>query len=355
MKKSLTSLPPVRSTEELASHLGLSRWTVSRALNGHEGIRRETAERVRAAARELGFLPDVFGRGLRAGRLNWVGVGLPDLVDYFLTNKLTRLQAALHELGQQSVVQIMEPTEEGERAVLERFQAMKCSAVVLIASRLPPDDARLMALELSDVPVVRIDPAKPGGKREVSTDRAHAMRLAVRRLHEWGHRRVALAGIDAGTIYGRQRLEGIRRGCSDCGWDFSRDVRVLPEDAVGMEEFGRGYRLGEKMRAELVDGFYAVLAVNDRVAMGLIRALNEAGLRVPEDVSVMGYDDADFSAYANPPLSTVDPRVDALIDRAMGLLQVANDAAHRLTVRPRLVERASLARVLPVDDKRESP
>lgn len=334
---------PIRSTAELAARLGLSRWTVSRALNGHSSIRPATAERVRAAAREFGFAPDVFGRGLRAGRTNWVGVALPDLVDYFLTSKLTRLQRALHEAGWESVVQITEATAASERAALERFLALRCSSVVLIASQLPPDDSRLAALAQAGIPFVRIDPAHPGAPTEVATDRAHATRLAVRRLHEFGHRRLAVAGVDEESAYGRQRMEGLRRGCADCGWDFDRDIFRLEagKRRVG-DDFDAGFRLGQDFARSFSGECRAVVAVNDRVALGLIRALTEAGRRVPGDVSVLGYDDADFSRYCEPALTTFDPRVNDLIDRAVALLREPPAEARRVAVRPRLIERASL-------------
>lgn len=341
MEKS-PSAQPVRSTADLAARLGLSRWTVSRALNGHAGIRPETAERVREAARASGFAPDAFGRALRGGRTHWIGIGLPDLVDYFLTDKLRRLQEAIHAAGRQTLFQILEPGVEGEREMLERFAAMRCAGVVSIASRLHADDAAIAKLEETGVPIVRVDPARPGGRLEVSTDRAHAMRAAVRRLHDLGHRRLVVAGVSDAGLYGRQRLRGLRQGCADCGWDFTRDVRRLegPESA---DDFRRGGALAEEFLRGRPRGFHAILAVNDRVALGLMQEFSRRGVAVPAEVSVLGYDNADFSNYVSPAITTIDPGVEELIERAVALLLDPPAGGGRLAVKPRLVERGTLA------------
>ena len=339
MKKN--SPNPVRSTDQLARHLGLSRWTVSRALNGHSSISPRTAERVLAAARELHFEPNPFGRGLRAGKTNWVGVGLPDLVDYFLTDKLSRLQHAVQNLGLHTHFQIMELTPGGEHAVLERFMAMRCTAIVLIASQLPPDDPVLASLSRHGIRLVRIDPTHPGSAREVSTDRTHAMRTAIQHLHKLGHKRLVVAGVNRTSGYGRQRTLGIQQGCRDCGLKIDRDVIFLES------EHEKHFALGNLLAARFLDlprgRFTAILAMNDRIALGMIKTLIQAGLRVPQDVSILGYDDSDFAPYVDPPLSTINPGVDKIITRAAALLVASGPAVRRLTVKPSLIERSSTA------------
>lgn len=333
--------PPVRSSTELAQQLGLSRWTVSRALNGHKGINAKTAERVRAAARESRFEPNLFGVGLRSGKMNWVGVGLPDLVDYFLTDKLSRLQGAVQDLGMRVDFQILEATPESERTVIERFAAMRCSAIVLIASQLPPDDAILQ--ELKGIRLVRIDPLHPGLPLEISTDRAHAMETALNHLYELGHRKIVIAGVDQSHGYGRQRLAGIKRACKKHGGRLDTDFCFLQGEAE--DDFQLGTLLGGKYLALPQGKFTAVLTLNDRIALGLVQHLKKNGVRVPEDVSVIGYDDSDFSPYIDPPLSTIDPCVNELITRATSLLVSDYDKATRHRVKPQLIERSSTAPV----------
>lgn len=329
----------IQSTSELAAELGLSRWTVSRALNRHPGIRRETGERVRAAAAARGFSPNPFARGLRGGRTHWVGVAMPDLVDYFLTDKVMRLQAALAREGHQAVFEVMDGTRDGERKVVEHFAAMRCAALVLIGSTLRADDAAIEALRKDGVPVVRVDATAGAGGLEVVTDRAAATFDAICRLHALRRRGVVVVGVDAKRPYGRQRIKGIKRACRLCEWDFDRQVRVVDPGVDDADDFAVGARAGREF--SWGGEFDCVLAVNDRVAVGMIRALGERGVRVPEDVSVIGYDNADFGAHVRPALSTVDARVGELIEAAVRLLTRGADETERVVVRPRLIERES--------------
>ncbi len=349
MKKKL--LPSIRSTTDLARQLGLSRWTVSRALNGHDGINPQTAERVRAAARASNFEPNVFGVGLRSGKMNWVGVGLPDLVDYFLTDKLSRLQRSVQDLGMRVDFQILEQTPAGERLLIERFTAMRCAGIVLIASQLQPDDPALRRLAESGVRLVRIDPLRPGLPFDVSTDRSYAMETALNHFHQLGHRKIAIAGVDERSGYGQQRLEGIERACQKLGWEILSDLCFLLGDAE--DDFQLGTLLGEKFLALPRGKFTAILTLNDRIALGMLQILKKNGYRIPRDVSLIGYDDSDFAPYIDPPLSTIDPGVDELITLATGLLVSNAEGLKRHTVKPHLIERGSTADVPDIHSTRD--
>jgi DNA-binding LacI/PurR family transcriptional regulator len=333
---------PVSSTTQLARLLGLSRWTVSRALNGHAGVDPKTAERIKEAARQAGFSPSLLGSGLRTGRTNLVGICLPDLVDYFLTTKISLLQEALRRQGLHPLVQIVSD-EEDENAAVARFAAMRCAGVVMIASRLDDRDPGLRTLETQGIPFVRIDPLKPQTTRSIATDRRRGISDAMAALHEAGHRSLVAAGFSEDSSYGRQRVAGLRDGCRALGWKFSRDVRILapPEPS---DDFDAGTKLGAQY-LELRHRGSAILAINDRVAFSLMQVLQSAGLRLPRDVSVIGYDNADFSAYTSPALSTIDPGVPLLIREAVSRLESPGPArAIKPTLIPPLfVPRASLA------------
>jgi DNA-binding LacI/PurR family transcriptional regulator len=332
---------PVHSTAQLARLLCLSRWTVSRALNGHAGVDPRTAQRIREAARREGFTPSLLGSGLRTGRTDLAGICLPDLEDYFLTTKITTLQEALRARGLYPLFQIAGSAEE-ENETLARFAAMRCAGVVLIASSLDDDAPGPRKLATQGVPLVRIDPVSATVGASISTDRRRAISEAMKSLHALGHRGVVAAGFTATSSYGRQRISGLRDGCRKLGWNFARDVRILSVDSEA-DDFTGGTLLGRSYLA-LPRRIPAILAINDRVAASLMRELQAAGLRVPEDVSLVGYDNADFSPYTNPPLATIDPQVSELIEGAVDML----GASGRVTakrVRPRLVSRSSLGPV----------
>jgi LacI family transcriptional regulator len=328
---------PVRSTRELAEALGLSRWTVSRALNGHKGIHVRTVERVREAARTHGFSPSVLGRGLRSGRTDLIGVCVPDLVDFYLTEKIMRLQKAAAGRGLDVLLQFSDGSESSEHAALERFVAMACRGVVVVASVLEEQAPGWARLEAAGIRAVRIDPLVRGAGAEVSTDRAAGLRQVVEHLHELGHRSLVAVGIGPVTgAYGRQRVEGLRRGVRTCGWNGKWDLTFVPVPEVD----------GSWTAMEGADVVRptAMVAVNDRVALRVIRWLDARGWKVPGDVSVVGFDNSEVAAIARPSLTTVDPHPSALMDEAVRLL--FEEEPEPVRVRATLVVRESTG---PVD------
>lgn len=333
---------PISSTAQLARRLGLSRWTVSRALNGHPGVDPKTVERIKEEARREGFAPNLLGSGLRTGRTDLVGICLPDLVDYFLTTKITMLQNALQDRKFHPLFQIVS-NATAENDALVRFAAMRCAGVVMIASRLTAADPGPRKLAAQGIPCVQIDPVNSSNRSSISTDRRHAIADALAHLAGLGHRSAVAAGFSRDTSYGRQRIAGLEDGCRAIGWDFARDIIVLPPPPSDADDFAAGTQLGESYLA-LPARPPAILALNDRVAVGLLHRLQAAGLRVPDDVSLIGYDNSDFSPYTDPPLSTIDPCVNLLIERAVGMLEFAQGAKTRSKpdlVKPGLVLRGS--------------
>lgn len=332
---------PIHSTEQLARSLGLSRWTVSRALNGHLGISPATVARVVEAASQAGFAPNVLGRGLRSGKTDLIGVSLPDLEDYFLAPKISRLQEAVSAHGLQTLLQISNTSEGSESAALGRFAAMRCRGVVVIASRLRDGHEALRALRALEIPIVFVDPFHSQSGVVVSTDRSLAMKSAIEHLHALGHRSVATAGIHSQSAYGKQRTSGLRQACLKWNWDFARDVIFLNSDEP-LEDFHLGRKLAGHFLEELYPKVRAVVALNDRIAFGMIQFFAERKIRVPEEVSIIGYDDSAFSEIISPALTTFDPGVNELIDEAVGLL-VSNPVRTMVRVKPRLVVRESTA------------
>lgn len=339
--------PRIRSTHELAKALGMSRWTVSRALNGHAGLSPQTVARVLAAAREHGFSPSILGRGLRQGRTTLIGICLPDLVDYFLTDKVARLQKAIEARGFHPLFQMNTGSVESEKAALERFASMHCAGIVVIASQLQKDDPSLRNLSTAGIPVVRIDPLHEKNAGVVATDRSRAMKDAVRYLHEQGHRRISIFGVRNKTPFGRQRVEGLRSGLKKAGGSFERDLSWF-EAGENHDDFACGTEMARAWLEAPGPKGTAILALNDRVALGAMRALQLNGLKIPKDLSIIGYDNADFSEHTNPALTTIDPHVSDLIDQAVRLLFPGEEAGRAAAagskpalIKPTLVVRAS--------------
>ncbi len=330
---------PVASTAELARLLGLSRWTVSRVLNGHEGVHPETVERVRRAMQEHHFTPNPLAQGLRRGSTRIIGVCVPELDEFYLTDKLEALRQTLEAAGYHLLVSLA-TDEEAEATALDRFHDLRVAGIVVFATRLAGGHRTMLRLAKGAVPLVCVDPrtgdAPPGS---LLVDRAHAMREAVEHLAALGHRRFALIGLSGEGRYTRERLAGAQEALRTL--DLPEAVRLPLPQAVSFYEAGA--IIGERLAASLGErrSPTAFLAVNDQVAIGLIRALGKAGLQVPECCSVIGYDRMEVGAYLSPPLTTIDPRPDALMNTCVEQLLAAMSTGTTTPAQP------LVARLLP--------
>ncbi|MEO6848307.1 MAG: LacI family DNA-binding transcriptional regulator [Chthoniobacterales bacterium] len=339
---------PVSSTAQLADLLGLSRCTVSRALNSHEAVSPKTAARVKEAADLHGFSPNILGRGLRSGKTNLIGICLPPIVEYALTQKVSRMHHAIEARGFHPVMQMTDGSKRGENAALESFAAMRCAAVFMIASHLEATAAGMRSLEARKIPAVMIDPVYPTTHQWVSTDRAFAMGIALEHFHQLGHRQLVLMGFQKAGAYSPQRIAGFQKGCKKLGWSFERDIVFMLHPLVEVSDFAAGFALAEEYLAlPQAERIPAIFAINDNVALGAIHYLKSKGIRIPEDISIMGSDNAAFSSYVDPALTSLDFQPTQLIDNALELLP-ATAMGHApsqdpISVCPQLVVRKSTA------------
>jgi LacI family transcriptional regulator len=330
----------VHSTSELAERLGLSRWTVSRALNGQPGVNAETAERVREAAREAGFAPSILGRGLRSGKTDLIGVVAPDLEDFQLTRKISVLRDRIEEAGWHGIFQITDSSAESERDALERLSAIRCAGVINFGSRLEYNETALSRFVSAGIPVVMIDPEQPGSDRVVLTDRAAALREALKHLHSLGHREFAVLGINAQTTYGKQRVEGLLKTGRQLKLDVKKALRFFSRDEK-LDDFEAGAAMIRAVLSAPGKTPSAVIAHNDRTALGALSVLQEHGPLVPDEISLVGYDNTDFCPYTTPALTTLDPKSSDLVHAAMDLL-LSPEPGRRVIV-PQMVIRQSTA------------
>ncbi|MEO6052382.1 MAG: LacI family DNA-binding transcriptional regulator [Chthoniobacterales bacterium] len=338
----------IRSTTQLANLLGLSRWTVSKALNGHSIVNHETAERIRNTATKYGFSPSIIGRGLRAGKTSLIGICFPPLIEFFLAPKISRLQDAIEARGYHPVMQMTGGSEKEENDALGRFAAMGCAGVFTIASRLEPGAQGMLSLAASQTPVVMIDPVHCSSQKIVSTDRAAGIGLVMEHLHKLGHRQLVTMGIRENSAYGPQRMEGFRKACKTLGWNFKRDIHFITSDQKPDvdDNLESGAIMAKKYLALPGKRVAAIFAINDRVAFATMSILQDAGLQIPKDVSILGCDNAEYSSYIRPALTTLDSQASELIDHAIELLpQTAavktKSADGHIVIRPQLIVRDS--------------
>ena len=319
---------------DVAALAGVSHQTVSRVLNDHPRVRPETRQRVLDAIAQLGYRRNSAARALVTRRTGTIGVVTSGSALFGPTSTLIALEHAARDAGLFVSVATV-PTWRADQVstVLEHFMSQGVDGVVVIAAH---DDA-VVAVQAFDepVPIVMVGPKNlPGPLHSVAVDQYAGGRLAVRHLLELGHRDVVHLAGPVDWLDARWRIEGWRDELAAAG---IRAGGPIPGDWSAQ----RGYDVGRELASGELPT--AVFAANDQLALGLLRAFAEAGLRVPTDVSVVGFDDVDGSAHFFPPLTTVRQEFGALGRRCMELLlgAIAGECVDSGLIAPSIMVRAS--------------
>ncbi|MEI8233361.1 MAG: LacI family DNA-binding transcriptional regulator [Verrucomicrobiota bacterium] len=312
----------VHSTAELAKRLNLSRWTISRVLNGHDGVHPKTVARIQAAMSRYGFSPNALAQGLKTGCTNIIGICLPEIEGLYLGQKLEFLREALAAKGFHVMMGMTNGNAQEELATLSRFRELRVAGVILVASQIPPANAAIQQFLKSRTPLIQIDPMMEPPAGSICVDRGKGMKEAVRHLFDLGHRHIATLGFSRGCWYSQQRLQAILATYQEQGIKPQKYLHLigLPWEEGSFYQRGRdiaatvwAHPCGTRRNAQSPT---AVLALNDRLALGFIDGLRALGARVPEDVSVIGYDNMEVGAFVSPRLATIDARPDELIRTA---------------------------------------
>jgi len=327
--------PNIRDVAALA---GVSHQTVSRVLNDSASLRSATRERVEAAIRELGYRPNPAARALVTSRSRTIGVlSVESASHYGPTTAITSIEVAAREAGYRLSITNLTATSPADIAgAIDYLLSQSVEALVVIA---PQVGVFEIIADLSvTVPLVTLESSGRDPRHSVSVDQIAGARLATRHLIELGHTGIVhLAGpqdwIEAGA-----RLRGFQEEMERAG---------LPARAPLLGDWSAesGYLVGQELVRDL-DGVTAVFAGNDQMALGLVHACREAGLAVPGDVSVVGFDDVPESAHYVPPLTTVRQNFAELGRRAVAVLLAelgGGDASAHEPVPAELVVRASTA------------
>lgn len=285
------------SLKELAAHVGLSPTSLSLVLNdspGASAIPQETKARIFAAAERFNYQPNFLARSLRAQRSYTLGVLVPELSDGYSAMVLSGIEDHLLQEGYFYLV----ASHRHDSNLLDQYRKLLFERCVegLIAVDTPCEKGLL----LPTVAVSRHDDVE--GVTNISLDHPRAASLALEHLMGLGHRQIAFIKGQVFSSDTEVRWQAIRDAA------LSLDLVVRPSLVAQMEGNSPSPELGYVAARKLLaarEPFTALFTFNDVSAVGAIRAFTEAGYRVPEDISVVGFDDVYSSAYQNPPLTTV--------------------------------------------------
>ncbi|WP_433701220.1 LacI family DNA-binding transcriptional regulator [Nocardiopsis sp. CA-288880] len=329
---------------QVAERAGVSLASTSRALHG-SGASEAMVERVRAAAAELGYSPDVTGRSLRLRKTFQIAFAVADIGNPVYVEMMTAIHEVLAPHGYRVVVMTTGDTPASATELVRSLGSGFVDGMVL--SPLRTDDGLVRAIKRAPVPVVVIGRSLGDqGIDSVSTDSADGIGQAVRHLLETGRRRIGFLNGPPDTTPGEARRRGFDAAASAPGSTAERVEVALAEDFT----VAAGVAAAHRLLAGAPDGgarLDAVVAANDLLAIGAIRAARELGLSVPEDVAVTGMDDTELGRVFQPSLTSVslgsDERGRAAAQIMLRLVDGDAGEPQTASVGPRLVVRESTA------------
>ncbi|MDQ2833878.1 MAG: LacI family transcriptional regulator [Acidobacteriota bacterium] len=272
--------------------------TVSRTINGTATVNPKTAERVRKAIKELNFYPDTNARALGSGRSSMYGLIISDITNPFFPELVKAFEDIAVSHGQEVLVANTNYDPERMKLCVTRMLQRKVDGVAIMTSEMDP--ALVEVFSRRHIPLVFLDAGIPGpGVSNVTINYSAGVNWAIEHLVELGHRRIAF-------ISGPMRLSSASMRYSAFMEDTAREH--LPQHAGLIQEGNHRVDGGHAAMLRILDSGArptAVVASNDLTAIGAMGAIAERGLSVPNDISVIGFDDIQLSAFTQPPLTTV--------------------------------------------------
>ncbi len=299
---------------DVAQQAGVSRQTVSRAINNNPGIDPETRRRVLAVARELGYRPSAVARGLKTNRTATIGLVVPDIANPFFAEVARGASEVAWARDYSVLLSNTDERPDREWDTLHMLEAHRVDGLLLVSSRL--SDEQLGEVTDAYAPLVAVNRrlAPRPGLGCVLVNETRAAQDAVEHLLARGCRRVGFLGGSADTHSGRERRLGYRLALEAAGlerrpaWDVPCPPTVDGGRAAALELLARHPELD------------ALLAYNDLVSVGAVQACETLGREVPASLAIVGWDDIVFSAHMSPPLTTVRMPKATLGEEAMRLL-----------------------------------
>lgn len=328
------------SIKDVARVAGVSHQTVSRVLNQPETVREKTLKAVEEAIRLTGYHRNQYARALKSNKAKIIGVLLPNTGSSGPSSVLWAIERAVANTDY--MLQIVFLNGQGRQSVAEaagRLLGYGVSVVIVLATQTWVEPTIKLAVDMPIVEVGVSESVRTDGVSVIDYGERDGVEAAIRHLAEQGVQRVDHVSGVRGWISTELRIEawneaqsrfGLRAGrLYEGGWD------------------GRsGYEAGMKIADNFADDVsYGILAANDHVAVGVIRALHDRGFAVPDDVRVVGYDNTDMGEFSLPTLTTVDQGLDEVgktaVSMAIDMVQGGGSAARVAHTHPRLIVRES--------------
>jgi LacI family transcriptional regulator len=313
--KPKAAAPASVTIKDVAREAGVSVASVSRVMNGHDNVQAETRARILDVVERLRYAPHLGARELITKRTQVIGVLLPDLHGEFFSELIRGIDGAARE---RKLHLLLSSCHGGDAEMVEAIRAMRGRVEGLLIMAPHLDTSHLRERLPASVPMVFMNSRVPSGSPELSIDSYRGARAVVRHLAKRGHPQIAHIAGPSDNFDSHERLRGYRDQLASS----LPDARAL----VLTGDFGEasGYAAGRALAAASARPA-AVFAANDMMAIGCLAALTEAGLDVPTDIAIAGFDDIPLAAFVRPALTTVRANIAELGRRALQRLAASTD------------------------------
>jgi len=331
------------SIYDIAKRARVSPSTVSRALDDHPHIKAETKKRIQELAKEMEYVPSTVAKSLAANKTWTIGMVLAAISDPFMGRVIEGVERVAIEAGFNVFISTSQNDRQQEIAAIKMLQRRRVDGIIVIASHLFDQYPRFF--ERSKVPIVIINEQKPGETMHfVTVDDVHAAQLAVEHVLALGHRRIGYVGVTNHAKSNQYRLKGYQDALEAAGI-ASDPALIFTSDTIKGDA-----KVGEaSLETLLAAGATAVFCFNDTTAMGLLAACHKRGVFVPDNLSIIGFDDIDMATYTVPPLTTIRQPQFELGHRAMHMMLdlLAGQEPENQILPGELVVRQTTARLVP--------
>ncbi|XGX78772.1 HTH-type transcriptional repressor CytR [Terrabacter sp. BE26] len=298
---------------DVAERAGVSVKTASNVLNHHPHVKASTRERVEAAMAELHYRPNLSARSLKHGRAGFLALAVPAMDSPYFAELAARITEEAAALGFIVLLDVTGGDPDAERVVLEGMRSHVIDGVIFSPLALPADE---IVQRADNLPMVLLgERPVPTGLDHIAVDSVAASRAATDHLVAQGRRRIAAIGRETVRGTASARLHGYRQALKAAGLPYDESL------VIGVPHFERADgRTAMQQLLALPERPDAVFCFNDLMAIGALRACVEAGVRVPEEVAIVGFDDIAETRYSNPTVTTISPDLTGLARAALELL-----------------------------------
>jgi len=325
--------------KDVAEHAGVSVTTVSRVLNDHAYVADSVRVRVQESMQTLGYRPNRAAQRLRNNSSDLIGLIIPDIQNPVFQSMVRGVEDAAYQNGLNVMLCNTDDNPDKQKVYLRVMMAEQAAGLIVVPTH-PNDGVSLGPVREAGIPIVILDREVANFDADViKVDNAHGSSAATRHLLALGHRRIAFIAGTQVLSPGRERLQGVRESLGE--HHLSLDDMLVEYGDFKLES---GYELTLKLMRQ-PNPPDALFVMNCLMTMGAIRALHELGVRIPQDVALVGFDDVPWAEDLDPPLTAVAQPTYELGQQAVQMIlrRIARPQAayHKVILQPRLLVRKS--------------